>query len=512
MASTHHASSDRPHPEVQVFDPALRRLAIVVVLGAIMTMLDSTIVNVAITALGRDFHAPLATVQWVLTGYTLALAMTVPITSWAIERFGGRTLWITSLVLFVTGSVLCSAAWSIGSLIAFRVLQGVGGGLLMPVGQTMLARAAGPDRMGRVMSVIAVPAMLAPVLGPVFGGVIVDRLAWRWMFGVNVPVCVLALVLAVRLLPRDDTDRNPDRRFDRRGLALLSPGLVALVYGLSRAGGGAGVGSADVLGAVAVGLLLVATFTVHALRTTGQPLLDVRLFLRRSFASTVVATFFSAAGTSGLVVLLPLYVQVARGRSPLAAGLLMAPVGLGAVLTMPISGRAADRYGSRPPALAGTAILVLGALACTRLGAGTGFAALATVVFVIGLGHGLIIPALSAGGYRDLPRSEVPAGTTMATIASRLASAVGTAALAVVLQNYLRADAAAAGGTLAATHSTHGGGPATPGLAPAFAHSFWWAAALAATAAIPLLFVPGRARTADNSAAADLSSAARPTR
>jgi EmrB/QacA subfamily drug resistance transporter len=239
------------------FDPALRRMALVVALGAIMTILDSTIVNVAINTLGKDFDTSLSTIQWVITAYILALSMTIPITRWVVERFGAKTMWLTSLTLFIAGSVLCGAAWSAPSLIAFRVLQGIGGGLLMPVGQSMLAREAGPERMGRAMAVIAVPGMLAPVLGPVLGGVILDHLSWRWMFYINVPFCALALVLAVRLLPRDQ-DRRVDSRLDAVGLALLSPGLAALVYGLSRTGESSGVTGAGALTGLVAGAALTA--------------------------------------------------------------------------------------------------------------------------------------------------------------------------------------------------------------------------------------------------------------
>ncbi|MEU4836304.1 MFS transporter, partial [Streptosporangium sp. NPDC023615] len=224
------------------FDPALRRIALAVVLGTIMTVLDATVVNVAVGVLGRELGGSLSTIQWVITGYVLALSVTIPLSGWAVERFGAKATWITSLSLFLAGSVLCGAAWSAGSLIAFRVVQGIGGGLLMPVAQTLLVRAAGPGRIGRVMALVSVPAMLAPILGPVAGGVILDRLPWRWLFLVNVPVCAVALVLAARLLPRDG--ERPARGWpDLLGLALLSPGLAALIHGLSRtgeAGGGPG--------------------------------------------------------------------------------------------------------------------------------------------------------------------------------------------------------------------------------------------------------------------------------
>src|SRR5215470_221239 len=188
--------SDTAYGEVPTgagLDPALKKLSAVVLLGAAMTILDTTIVAVAINTLGHDFDVSVSTIQWVATGYLLALSIVIPLTGWAIERFGARTLWIGSLALFLAGSVLSGAAWSAGSLIAFRVVQGIGGGIILPVGQTMLARAAGPQRMGRVMSVVAVPALLGPVLGPVIGGLIIDAFSWRWIFYVNVPVGIVAL-------------------------------------------------------------------------------------------------------------------------------------------------------------------------------------------------------------------------------------------------------------------------------------------------------------------------------
>src|SRR5919197_1979040 len=213
-------------------------LGTVVVLGMIMTVLDLTIVNVAIPTLGRDLRASISTIQWVLTGYMLAFASVIPLTGWASERFGAKRIWLASLLLFMLGSVLAGAAWSIGSLIAFRVLQGMGAGMIIPVGQTILAQAAGPQRMGRVMSVVGVPMLLGPILGNVVGGAIVDQVSWRWIFYINVPVGVLAVVAAQRLLP--DAKPQLGQRLDLRGLALLSPGIVLFLYGVSEAGNAGG--------------------------------------------------------------------------------------------------------------------------------------------------------------------------------------------------------------------------------------------------------------------------------
>jgi EmrB/QacA subfamily drug resistance transporter len=403
--------------------------------------------------------------------------MTIPITGWAVRRFGSRTLWLTSLGLFIAGSVLCGLAWSPLSLIAFRVLQGIGGGLLMPVGQTMLARAAGPERMGRVMAVVSIPAMLAPALGPVFGGWLLHEVSWRWMFFINVPVCAVALAMAVRLLPPDPAEGRGDARLDVLGLALLSPGLAALVYGLSQAGGTGNLGNARVLVGLVAGAVLLAAFAVHALRRRERALVDLRLFADRGFGMASAALFFYCVAMFGVMILLPLYDQIVRGGDTLDAGVLIAPLGAGAILTMLIAGRLTDRVGARVPAVAGVLLVLAGTAWLTTADAHTGRALLLATVFVIGLGHGLVTPSIMAAAYVRLPRTAIPAATTGATIVVRVGAALGAAVLAIVLQ--LRSPSADA--LLTASGDR---------LAPAFAGSFWCAFAIAAVAVLPALLLP----------------------
>jgi EmrB/QacA subfamily drug resistance transporter len=486
-------STDRA-PAEAAFDPGLRRLAVVIVLGVIMTILDTTIVTVAVSSLSRDFHTSLPTIQWVLTAYTLALAMTIPLTGWAVRRFGGRRMWIMSLVLFVAGSVLAGASWSVASLIAFRVLQAVGGGMLLPVGQTMLADRAGPVRIGRVMSVVTVPALIGPVLGPVLGGLIVEELSWRWMFAINVPICALALLAAFAWLPRDEASRSARTRLDVPGLVLLSPGLAALVYGLAQAGDGHGVADPRVYGWVAAGAALTGAFAVHALRRRERALVDVGLFGDRGFAASVAALFLYVLAVTGVMFTTPVYFQTVRLDTPLRAGVFLAPLGLGAMLTTPVAGRLTDRHGARSPALGGLLVALAGLFCYTRLGADTSKVLLAAAAFVVGLGHGMVTPSLMAGSYERLERSAVAAATTASNIAIRVAGSFGVAVLAVALQIYTRHEPPAAGGSTAS---------AVVRPASAFAHSAWWAVGIAALAAVPILSLPPRRRTRVPAAASD---------
>src|SRR2546423_7546157 len=186
-------------------DARTLRISMVVLIGSLMSILDTTIVNVALRTLGHDLHSSISQIQWVVTGYLLSLAAVIPITGWAARRYGAKRVYMTSLVLFTAGSALCAVAASTTTLVLFRVLQGVGGGMIMPVGQLIMAQVAGPRRMGRVMGVVSMPAMLAPILGPVVGGLILQNLHWSWIFLVNVPIGVVAFALGWRLLPSTDS-------------------------------------------------------------------------------------------------------------------------------------------------------------------------------------------------------------------------------------------------------------------------------------------------------------------
>src|ERR687886_606646 len=252
-------------------DRELARLAAVVVLGTIMSILDTTIVNVAIETLGRDLGASLSSIQWVSTGYLLALATVIPLTGWSMERWGGRRMWMGSVTLFLGGSGL--------------------------FGQAILAQAAGPQRMGRVMSVIGVPTLLGPILGPVIGGLIVDNVSWRWIFYVNIPIAVVALGLAARLL-HGDAGRADAGRLDWTGLLLLSPGLAGIVFGLSETETHGGLTAAIAYGPILAGAVLVGLFVRHAARAV-RPLIDVRLFRSTPFSAAAATTFLLGAALFG---------------------------------------------------------------------------------------------------------------------------------------------------------------------------------------------------------------------
>src|SRR5690242_1935368 len=275
-------------PASNKIDAYVWRISAVVIVGSIMSILDTTIVNVALATLGRELHSSIDQIQWVVTGYLLSLAAVIPVTGWAARRFGAKRVYLVSLVLFTTGSALCGLASSTNALIVFRVLQGIGGGMILPIGQLMMAEAAGPKRMGRVMSIVAVPAMLAPILGPTIGGLILDNASWRWIFYVNLPIGVIAVIAALRILPQGHhREAGP---LDVRGLLLMSTGLPLVTYGLAEIGVTGGFTSTKVVAPIVIGLVLIAAFARHALRIP-KPLLNLRLYKRPTFSSASFAMF-----------------------------------------------------------------------------------------------------------------------------------------------------------------------------------------------------------------------------
>ena len=466
------ASSDRISPHVW-------RISIVVIIGAIMSILDTTIVNVALESLSRDLHTSLSNIQWVATGYLLALAAVIPVSGWAAEKVGARRLWIISVVLFTLGSALCGLAWSSGSLIAFRVLQGIGGGMIMPIGQMVLARAAGPQQMGRVMGVIGVPMILAPVFGPTLGGLILEHLGWRWIFYVNLPIGAIGIALALRLLPAVEQRSAP--AFDKVGFVQLATGVPLLTYGLAEIGQLGGITHPGAFGPILAGLALIVAFVFHALRVP-EPLLNVRLLANRAFRAASLTTFALGAGLFGAMIIMPLYFQIVRGEDAVHTGLLLIPQGIGAAIAMPLAGRAADRVGGGRVAVVGLLVSLVATIPFATIGASTSYWLIGGAMVARGFGIGMtMMPAMSAA-YAALRPSDIRHATPQLNVIQRVGGSIGTAILTVVLQNGITHEVKTVG---------RGASPAerVGVVATAFAHTYWWVFAVTAVALLPAVLL-----------------------
>jgi EmrB/QacA subfamily drug resistance transporter len=458
----------------------------VAVLGLVMAVLDTTIVNVALDTLSRDLGAPLSTIQWISTGYLLSLAVVIPLSGWITERFGSKRTWIASIALFAAGSALCALATSAGQLIGFRVLQGLGGGMLIPVGFTLVAQSAGPRFVGRALALVGMPLLLGPIFGPIIGGLIVDSAAWQWIFVVNVPIAAVAIFAAARLL-RPDAGRADAGALDWLGAALLCPGLAGIVFGLSEIESSGGIGHPTAFAPILAGLAFVALFVRHSLRVA-RPLIELRLFRERGFRAAATTTFLLGAALFGTLLILPLYYQVDRGESALDAGLLLAPQGIGAALMLPISGRMTDRIGGGPVVVTGVTILALATVPFAFVTDHTPYALLGGVLFVRGLGLGASIQPSTAAAYALLHSSQVPRATAALNTLRQIGASIGTALLAVVLQHESKAALSSvpgsAGGLLAPLPASDRAQISGP-VATAFGHTFMWAVALALLAILP---------------------------
>lgn len=481
---------------------AILKVAGVVVLGAIMSILDITVVNVALPTFQTTFGSvdnplPYSTVAWTVTGYTLALATVIPLSGWAADRFGTKRLYMAAIAMFTIGSALCAMAWSINALIGFRILQGLGGGMLMPLGMTIMTRAAGPKRMGRLMAILGVPMLLGPIAGPILGGWLIDAASWHWIFLINVPIGAVALVYAWFALPQDDA--HPSETFDFVGMLMMSPGLALFLFGVSSIPEKGSVTAARVWIPSLVGLILVVSFVFYSFKPK-HPLLDLRLFRNRNLSVSILVMFLFAVAFFGGLLLVPTYFQQIRGESVLKAGLLIAPQGLGAMITMPIAGTLVDKFPVGRIVPFGLFFIVIGMAGLTQIQADTSLNVLIALLFVMGLGMGATMMPIMTTALKTLRSAEVARGSTLLNITQQIASSIGVAVMSVILTNGLK-DSKLAGPAIAAVQdpkiAEQIGGPSVvaKGLqeaAAAFAHTYWVALILVGVTIVAALYLPRR--------------------
>ncbi len=415
-------------------DAAVLKVAGVVVLGAIMSILDVTVVSVALPTFQNEFDASYARVAWTMTGYTLALATVIPLAGWAADRFGTKRLYMVALALFTIGSGLCATADTIGQLITYRVLQGLGGGMLMPLGMTIMTRAAGPHRIGRLMAVLGIPMLLGPIGGPILGGWLIDAASWHWIFLINLPIGVIALIYAQMALPKDNPE--PSESFDFLGMLMLSPGLALFLYGVSSLPEAGTFADPKVLVPMLVGAALVVAFVLYSFKPR-HPLLDLRLFRNRRLTIAAATLFVFIIAFMGAGLLFPSYFLQVRGESTLTAGLLMAPQGIGAMLTMPIAGMLADKVPVGRTVPFALALIVAGFFTFTQLDANTSYVLLCGSLFVMGLGMGGTMMPIMTSALKTLTGHEVARGSTLVNILQQIGGSVGAAVMSVILTNQL---------------------------------------------------------------------------
>jgi EmrB/QacA subfamily drug resistance transporter len=431
------ATAGPPIQAVQAPDNYKWVAAAVVIVGAVMTILDQTVVNVALSTLEKDFNATLSDIQWVVTAYSLALAAVIPMAGWLSDRFGAKKVFFTSQLLFTIGSALCGLAWSNSALIVFRVLQGLGGGLIMPVGMAILMRVSRPDERGRLMAVMGVPMLLGPALGPTLGGWLIQSYTWRLIFYINVPIGIVGSLLSILLL-REVMSRQPAGRIDLGGLALVTPAVLGMVYGLSQPST-YGWWSGQTLIPLLGGTALLALFCLYELRQE-QPLIDIRVFRDAAFSAAMVLSTLIGFGLFAAMVLLPLFLQQVQGYGAFDAGLILAAQGIGAAVVMPASGILTDRLGAAKVVPVGLVAITASSLWLTTVSADTAKWDVVWMLVLRGVGMGLTMMPAMASAYVTLRPHQIARATSVGNVIQRVSSGFGVAVMATILSNRITAN------------------------------------------------------------------------
>jgi MFS transporter, DHA2 family, multidrug resistance protein len=431
--------SDRDFPDK--LDAGVLRITGGCALARMMWVLDLTLVAVAQRTFIVKFESNQTVVAWTLTAFALALVTAIPLAGWAADRFGTKRLFMGSVLAFMLGSLLCATAPNIVLLIAFRVMQGFACGIFIPLNYTILTRAAGPRRVGRLIALMMIPTLLGPVCGPILGGWLIDSFGWQWIFLINVPIGVTAVALAGIVFPKDHSSASA--AFDFVGMLLLSPGLAIFLLGVSAIPGRGTVTDTHVWLPVSIGLVLITGFVFHALHRTAHPLIDLRLLKNRVVRLANMGDFLVYVSFTGAVLLLPSSFQQVFHQSPLQSGLSAAPLGIGALLTTPIAGRFVDKRGP--------AMVVLTGLTLSALGLGT-FAygvfvhapyapILLMGLIIAGFGMGSTVVPMSAAVMRVLRSDQVARGSTMLNVNLQVAASVGAALSSVVASSQFNRSA-----------------------------------------------------------------------
>jgi EmrB/QacA subfamily drug resistance transporter len=423
------------------------RIAIVVVFGAFASGLDASLTNIGLSTIGADLHAGLAEVQWVATGYLVAMAVSLPLCGWLTRRIGAGRLWLCALAAFTVASGLCATATDLGWLIGLRVLQGLAAGLLIPAGQTVLGQAVGKDRLGRVMSTLGIVVSLAPALGPVVGGILLHSLSWPWLFLINLPVGAIGLYLGLRIIPRGT--RAVTGSVDWPGFAWIGAGLPLVLYGLT--------GPAPI--PLTLGVLALVAFALRT-RRRENPILDLSVYRNRTYLLATAAAGMSGALMFGSALIFPLYLESLHHDPAMTAGIRLLALGLGTGTIVPIAGRLTDRYGGGIIATIGATCALVATIPFAVLNPTAHPILLEALLALFGIAIGLTAVPPGIAAFKAVRADQLPDATTQISIVQRVGGATGGALFTVVLAHGL-----------------------AEGRLTAFHHTYWW---LAGTAALTL--------------------------
>ena len=399
------------------------------IIGAFMAILDGSIVNVALPRMMAIFNSTADQIQWVMTGYLLASGVVVPVTGYLNDRFGGKTLYIASLGAFTAGSALCGLAWSNDSLVAFRVIQAVGGGMMMPVSMAMIYYIVPRDKIGTALGIWGVSAMVAPTIGPTLGGYLVDNFSWQWIFTINIPIGVAGVFLSMAVL--GETPKKTGLKADIPGIILSAAGCFALLLALSE-GQDKGWTSLYIVNLFIFAGFSLALFVVWELMTE-QPMLDIRLLKNKTYAASLLCLSISTIGLFSAIFLMPLFVQNVQGLTPMQTGLMMMPAAMASGIMMPVSGKLFDKIGALPLCLVGLSVTVVTTYHLHTITYDISYGDLQWLLVERSLGLGLCMMPLTTAGMNTIPHFLIGRASALGNLVRQISASFGIAFLTNVM-------------------------------------------------------------------------------
>ncbi len=460
--------------ELEPIPKRIMNIAWILVLGAVMPLLDSTMVNIAIKHLSNDFGIGLDLIQWVITGYALSMAISVPLAGWMVQRFNGKWLMIGANIVFLAASIASGFSGNINSLIIFRIVQGFSAGFIMTLVTTLCVEVAGRERMGRMMSAVGIPAVLGPILGPVIGAVIIQFLSWRCIFFVNIPIGILAITLMILKLP-NFTPARIKAKFDFVGIILLGAGSAALIYGITKAAKNATFNNSATIGYAAAGVAILAIYMIYAIMIKEQAILPLYLFKLRNFSAVMVGLFLAGIATNGPMLLLPLFFQNIKGFSVLSAGLILIPQGIGMLIARPLIGKLTDKLGARDVVLVSLTLAIIGTIPFVFFNEASSLIVMGVVLFVRGMGIGGVTVPMMTDAYTGMVKQEIAQASVGTRLVQNVGGGFGSAVLATVVSLSIQGEI-----------------PTTPLMTTAYHDGFMLALVLSLVLVIPTLFLTNK--------------------
>jgi EmrB/QacA subfamily drug resistance transporter len=412
------------------------KVLISVIFGIFMVILDTTVVNVAFPTLRAEFGASVSDAQWIISVYVMALGISTPLSGFLADRLSMKWVYVTGLILFVTGSLLCGIAPSLGLIVAARAVQGIGGGLALPLGTALLFSAFSAREQGLAFGIFGIALVVAPALGPILGGWLVDQDLWRWIFFINVPIGTLGIVLATSFLRREQSMRHP--ALDLPGLITAAIGFGAVLYAASVAATD-GWTAPNVLGGFIIGGIFLAAFAVIELFVARDPLLDLRLFKRWVFTNATLVGWVSVLALFGAEFLLPLYLQILRGETALQTGFILLPLAIAAGIVAPFSGKLYDLLGARPLMVVGFGILTINTWQFSQLDAHTSIEWILFLLVLRGIALGLTVQTTLVASLSVIRQQEISRASSLSNATRQVVQSIGIAVLATVLATALSA-------------------------------------------------------------------------